>query len=244
MRFELRVFWRRWARYVLAAVLAHGLLVLLFVGWVIWKHADTAVPAPPQMMVFELPPAKAIAIAPPAPTTAPTGAPNPAPRKARADPQPLRDAPATLNGTMRAAESSEPETAEPAAADAAVEAKTGDADSKIVIPFGVDPPADAVAIWNNAVLAHLTQFKRYPEQARRNRLQDQVLMRVQVDRQGKVLDQGIVESRGLSLLDAEARAMVGRADPLPAPPSEATDADLNFVVTIEFTVGPAKNWMW
>jgi TonB family protein len=55
-----------------------------------------------------------------------------------------------------------------------------------------------------------------------------------IDPKGNIVRRRIDETSGSAALDAEALAMIKRAGPLPAPPTQVADADLA-VVRIRFT---------
>ena len=82
--------------------------------------------------------------------------------------------------------------------------------------------------------AWLERHKEYPRRAQLRRLQGTALLYFVMDRQGRVLDSRLQQSSGHGLLDAAARAMIRRAQPLPAPPPGLTQARLELVVPVRF----------
>ena len=92
--------------------------------------------------------------------------------------------------------------------------------------------APAIASWQQALVARLTRFQRYPAQA--SGAEGVVSLGFSIDRKGRVVSSRIVKSSGSTLLDAEALALVKRAAPLPAPPAAIPDTDLAFIVPIRF----------
>ncbi|MFN3524413.1 MAG: energy transducer TonB, partial [Phenylobacterium sp.] len=64
----------------------------------------------------------------------------------------------------------------------------------------------------------LEAHKVYPRRARLRREEGVVEVRFIVDRQGRLLDGGILRSSGHASLDAEALAMLARSEPFPAAP--------------------------
>jgi periplasmic protein TonB len=94
------------------------------------------------------------------------------------------------------------------------------------------PAAPAVVSWQRLLIAQLERHKRYPPQAR-GRL-GEARLAFSIDRQGRVVTSRIVQSSGSDALDAEALALVRRAQPLPPPPAGLPDNQLSFVVPIRY----------
>jgi len=92
------------------------------------------------------------------------------------------------------------------------------------------PPV--IARWQQAVVARLAHFQRYPAQAKG--ATGVVNLNFSIDRQGHVLNSEIINSSGSSVLDAEALSLLTRAAPLPPPPAAVPDTDLTFVLPIRF----------
>jgi len=90
--------------------------------------------------------------------------------------------------------------------------------------------------WQTLLLKHLQRFKNYPSSAREHKAEGEALLAFTMDRNGHVLSRRIVRSSGHSDLDAEALAMVERAQPLPAFPVSMTEAQLDLTVPIFFAL--------
>ncbi|RVT95135.1 energy transducer TonB [Sphingomonas crocodyli] len=90
------------------------------------------------------------------------------------------------------------------------------------------------ADWHARVLGRLNAVKAYPASARARRQQGVTMIRLVIDRGGKVLDVGLERSSGFALLDREALALPGRAMPLPAPPDNVPGQRIELVVPVEF----------
>jgi len=86
------------------------------------------------------------------------------------------------------------------------------------------------------VLAQLNRFKQYPRAARQARIEGVVMLHFVMDSDGKVQSAEISKSSGRPVLDAEALALIGRAQPLPALPAEFPTRTLDAVVPIEFSL--------
>lgn len=95
-------------------------------------------------------------------------------------------------------------------------------------------PSAAEALWEDDLLARLANLKRYPAAARRAHQQDTVMVRFVIDRTGQVLSAEVVKSKGIAVLDAEARALVRRAAPLPPPPAEVAGDAIQLIVPVQF----------
>jgi protein TonB len=90
--------------------------------------------------------------------------------------------------------------------------------------------------WRGLLLAHLRRSQRYPPEARQRRIEGTVHLNFSIDRNGRVMSYRIVGSSGSEVLDHEALAMIQRASPLPAPPSEVAGARINFTVPVRFDI--------
>jgi len=55
-----------------------------------------------------------------------------------------------------------------------------------------------------------------------------------IDHEGHLLRSRIVQSSGSTALDEETLAMLARAQPMPRPPDQISDAQLTFVVPVRF----------
>jgi protein TonB len=86
------------------------------------------------------------------------------------------------------------------------------------------------------LLAHLNRFKQYPRAARQAHIEGVVMLHFTMNAQGQVTGFDIAKSSGRPVLDAEALALMQRAQPLPAIPADYPDRTLNAVVPIEFSL--------
>lgn len=89
------------------------------------------------------------------------------------------------------------------------------------------------ARWHSRVLAHLERRKRYPANARRQRLQGIAQVRFTVDANGNVQSVSLASSSGVAEFDQEVISLVRRASPVPAPPP---DANRTVVVPVNFNL--------
>lgn len=241
----LRWGWRRIDRYLVLAGLLHvavaGLLALM------WFSVPRP-PPQPTIVIAEL-------VAPPAPSSHRSTEPSP--------PAPGRDAAAPLPaGTIAPLPSTPPapvpvqEQTSVAVAVAAAPPVVASESSPVPVDPGIpdvlqraeggpDMRAETAAReWDQAVLAHLERHKRYPGVAQRRGDEDAVILQLRVDRAGGVLSQEIVDSRGFALLDTEAMDLVRRSSPLPPPPPEVPDRDLEFRVPVQFYIQDRVTRLW
>ncbi len=86
--------------------------------------------------------------------------------------------------------------------------------------------------WQRELLAHFDKHKKYPSD--RSQKAAQILLSLVLDRMGRVLSVGIVESSGDEAFDEAARSMVKRANPVPAPPPLVADEGLSFTLPVVF----------
>lgn len=88
--------------------------------------------------------------------------------------------------------------------------------------------------WQKAVMAHLGRHKRYPVEARIRHVEGEVLLRFTMDRTGKVRSASLTKGSGAPMLDAEALAMLVRAQPLPPLPTQVRGEQVELVVPINY----------
>ena len=97
---------------------------------------------------------------------------------------------------------------------------------------------DVVAEWKKQLSSRLNGSKRFPPEAIGK--SGTAKVGFVVDRSGKLISSWLMESTGFPALDAEALAMVDRAQPFPAPPPEADDSRLNLAFQTIFVEGPPQ----
>ncbi len=86
------------------------------------------------------------------------------------------------------------------------------------------------------VLAQLNRFKQYPRAARQAKIEGVVMLHFVMDADGKVVSSEIAKSSGRPVLDAEALALIQRAQPLPALPADFPTRTLDAVVPVTFSL--------
>lgn len=102
----------------------------------------------------------------------------------------------------------------------------------------VSPGASAAAIasYNQLVAAHLQRFKQYPTGAKAAGQQGIARLSFTLGRGGQVLSSRLGGSSGHAALDAETMAMVRRAQPFPAFPTEMKQGSMGFNVPVRFSI--------
>jgi protein TonB len=103
-------------------------------------------------------------------------------------------------------------------------------------PPQANAPRVSVTRWQSQLFAHIERFKRYPDKARSRGDQGSAKVAFTIDHEGRLLSSSIVQSSGSATLDSETLAMLARAQPLPRPPDQISDADLTFVFQMNFNI--------
>lgn len=98
------------------------------------------------------------------------------------------------------------------------------------------PVSEVLPSWQGLLLAHLERYKRYPAVAQQRRQRGVAYLYFTMDKNGKVLEYRLQRSSGFPLLDAEALALLLRAQPLPPPPAELGKDRLELSVPVEFFI--------
>jgi periplasmic protein TonB len=97
-------------------------------------------------------------------------------------------------------------------------------------------PPQSVTRWQSLLAAHIEHFKRYPIESRSRGEQGTAKVAFTIDHEGHLLRSHIVQSSGSTALDQETLAMLARAQPMPRPPDQLSDAELTFVVPVRFNI--------
>lgn len=88
--------------------------------------------------------------------------------------------------------------------------------------------------WHRDIAVHMRRHTHYPEKAVRSRQHGVVTVAVAVDREGRVIRANIAGSSNFPTLDAAALEIIGRASPLPQPPTALAGDSVEFVVPVGF----------
>ena len=101
---------------------------------------------------------------------------------------------------------------------------------------GAAASAAAMPSYRDRLASHLQRYKQYPSEARSAGRQGTAMLSFTVTRSGNVTSSRLAGSSGDSALDAETLAMIRRAQPLPAFPTEMTQSSLSFTVPVRFSL--------
>jgi len=88
------------------------------------------------------------------------------------------------------------------------------------------------AVWGRQITAYFELHKRYPENKNKA---TKVKVSLVLDRRGKVLSVGIIDSSGDAAFDEAAVSMIHRSDPVPPPPAGLTEDQFSFSLDVSFT---------
>ena len=88
--------------------------------------------------------------------------------------------------------------------------------------------------YEDRLVAWLRKHKRYPKLALRRGIEGECVIRIIVDRSGRVRLSALESGSRNNMLDREALAMVDRANPFPAPPGEVPGETLEYLIPVRF----------
>ncbi len=226
----------RWLASLGLAALGHGAVLVAGLSWA------ASPPMPSGAPVF----AVEIAAAPPAPAPMPEARPETPPPPPEVKPEPPKPATAEVPLPRPKPPAPKPKpqakpaaeaTPEPRPALAAPPAPAPEPEDKAAAAPapGANPRAMArAASWQGEVLGRLEQYKRYPRSAQWKRREGAAVVAFTIDRDGRLLAKRLNRSSGHDDLDAEALALLDRAQPLPPPPENVPGERIELVVPIQF----------
>ncbi|EAJ4548433.1 energy transducer TonB, partial [Campylobacter jejuni] len=95
---------------------------------------------------------------------------------------------------------------------------------------------EQVKSYQALLMAHLTKFKKYPQEAIMQKQEGVVRIRVSIDESGNVLSKELKKSCPYAALNDEALSLFKRASPLPKPPKEMlkNGDKISFVMPIDY----------
>lgn len=79
----------------------------------------------------------------------------------------------------------------------------------------------------------LDQHKIYPRVAQQRRQQGRAMIRLVVDRMGRVIESSLTQSSGYPILDREVADLIARVSPLPPPRHTSADR-VELILPIDF----------
>ncbi|WP_245343955.1 energy transducer TonB family protein [Bradyrhizobium japonicum] len=96
-----------------------------------------------------------------------------------------------------------------------------------------EPQSETVKAWKAGLSAHIASNRFFPVGARGQTGKARVTF--VIDRSGTLISRALAESAGSRSLDDAALAIIARAEPFPAPPSELKEDSFPFTVQIVFS---------
>jgi protein TonB len=88
------------------------------------------------------------------------------------------------------------------------------------------------AEWGRQLSAYFKNHQVYPDVRKAQSMK--VRVSIVLNRMGKVMSVGVLESSGDRLYDEAALAMIRRSDPVPKPPAKLTDEQFNYALDVNF----------
>ncbi|HDZ4995764.1 TPA: energy transducer TonB [Campylobacter jejuni] len=97
---------------------------------------------------------------------------------------------------------------------------------------------EQVKSYQALLMAHLTKFKKYPQEAIMQKQEGVVRIRVSIDENGNVLSKELKKSCPYAVLNDEVLSLFKRASPLPKPPKEMlkNGNKISFVMPIDYNI--------
>lgn len=97
---------------------------------------------------------------------------------------------------------------------------------------------EQVKSYQALLMAHLTKFKKYPQEAIIQKQEGIVRIRVSIDESGNVLSKELKKSCPYAALNDEVLSLFKRASPLPKPPKEMlkNGNKISFVMPIDYNI--------
>ncbi|WP_032595891.1 energy transducer TonB family protein [Campylobacter jejuni] len=97
---------------------------------------------------------------------------------------------------------------------------------------------EQVKSYQALLMAHLTKFKKYPQEAIMQKQEGVVRILVSIDESGNVLSKELKKSCPYAALNDEALSLFKRASPLPKPPKEMlkNGDKISFVMPIDYNI--------
>lgn len=97
---------------------------------------------------------------------------------------------------------------------------------------------EQVKSYQALLMAHLTKFKKYPQEAIMQKQEGVVRIRVSIDESGNVLSKELKKSCPYAALNNEVLSLFKRASPLPKPPKEMlkNGNKISFVMPIDYNI--------
>jgi len=101
---------------------------------------------------------------------------------------------------------------------------------------GSQSGTDIVTRYEQEISLWVTRFKRYPEDAKNQRLQGTAIVRIRVSKDGHIVSSEIDTSSGIKAIDDAALAMVRDADPVPSFPESYHEEEIGLLLPVSFSL--------
>ncbi|MBP0482803.1 energy transducer TonB [Sagittula salina] len=92
-----------------------------------------------------------------------------------------------------------------------------------------------VTQWQRDTVVRISKAKRYPDLARKKRIEGEVLVRFTLDRYGAVLSRAVETSSGWPVLDQAALKVFDNIEKLPTPPSHLSGTKFTLLVPLRYS---------
>jgi protein TonB len=168
------------------------------------------------------------------PPLEPAPAPSPSPDVPQRPAAETSAAPGPLYLAETPATSAAPTAAAPAAARTVLAAPPQRAGTREGLD--IDAPNGASLDYASRLRAWLEAHKTYPRRSRLRREEGVVQIHFAVDRRGRLLGGDVIRSSGHAALDAEAMAMLDRANPFPSAPHGIRGERIEISTPVEFSL--------
>jgi protein TonB len=214
---------------MLAVALALHVGVLAWWEIPISDHPPLKPERPVMQMIKLAAPPQTLAAAPthpptPEPPPAPRPAPKPVPQPMPAPPPQLQAVPPEPTPVQTEPTPSPPQPVPPPREETVV--------AEIAPP--PHPAANVLAGYEALLAAWLDRHKNYPLAAQRRRQEGEVLLRVRINREGRVLSFRAQDISDHPILDEAALSMVKRAEPFPPFPDDFPGSEFEFLLPVSF----------
>lgn len=186
-------------------------------------NADVAIAEPPPRKPVLEPVVESAPVPPPRskPVPKPEPVPKPVVEEPPAEPQP----------SVKPIPETEPQ---PVIKSVPEPVQTADPIQEIALPAPLD--AAAIAQYEQLLRAWLEKQKIYPRHAQRLRIEGEGMLRILIDRRGRIQRIALEKRTGNRLLDKAALKMARRADPFPPIPENDSRRELDFIVPVVFSL--------
>jgi len=105
-----------------------------------------------------------------------------------------------------------------------------------MVGFPAYAEASDIKKWQKKIVKLVSKKQVYPRSAMRKELEGRAKVRVNIDRTGAIVSHEVLTPTGKDVFDKEIPKLMGRINPLPAPPESLTDGQLSFVLPLSWVI--------